>query len=81
MNTFIKKPKWLTITVQDINLYKQRVSMYLSELVLLENILSCRDFGCEKVEHMKIIDFLYDSIIRICSTASKDLINIYSAHR
>ena len=47
-NTFIKKPKWLTATVQDINLYKQRVNTYLSELELPENIVSCRDFSAVK---------------------------------
>ena len=63
--TFIKKPKWLTATDQAINLYKQTVNMYLSELALPENIVSCKYFGCEKTEHMKMINFRYDSIIRL----------------
>ena len=38
LNTFVNKSKWLSATVQDNNLYKQRVNIYLSELELPENI-------------------------------------------
>ena len=50
------------------------INKELLEFELPENIVSCKDFNSEKVEHMKIIDFLYDSIIRTCLTASNESI-------
>ena len=56
----VKKPNWSTANSEDISQHKQRVNINLSMTELPEHVLESDDVSCKHVEHIKMIDKLYE---------------------
>lgn len=73
-STFIPKHSWCKASHEDIELYKDKIDMFLADVMIPEDVLNCDIKGCNNSDHLQCIDYLFDCIIETCVNASHESI-------